>query len=420
MFDAEAWLGSLDPIGWRFGLDRIKRLLAELGEPQHRYATAHIVGTNGKSAVAAMTAALAEAHGIRTGAYISPHTERWSERVRIGGEEIPAAPFSSASGLVREAIGTIAAALPDGETITQFEAVTATAFVALATSGVELGVIEAGLGGRLDATNVLRSNVTALTSIDLEHTQWLGDTVEEIAAEKLAVLGEGSVLVTGALEPAVAALAERTAHERGAQLIVAAEPGAEIELASPAPYLRRDFAVAIATAKVLIGELDPGRVRAVAGSLDLPGRVELIGGDPPAVLDAAHNPAGALALAEALPAIAGDRPVLACVAVLADKDAPGIVRALAPALAGVVCTELPPERLAGSGRPGAEWHSAAALAGLFRAGGIDQAIAIPDADSAWKRALESARAQGGIALAAGSHYLLTQAWTERHAQSSSR
>jgi len=306
--------------------------------PQHRFASIHVVGTNGKSSVAETAGALLEAHGRRTGVYLSPHTERWSERVRIGGSEIDAGQFAAAAERVAQSVEVVNRALEEGESVTQFEAATAIAFVALASAGVELGVIEAGLGGRLDATNVLPSRATALTSVGLEHTEWLGETEEQIAAEKLAVLRDHSALVLGRVGDRVGQLAERTAAERSARLIIADEPDPELRLAVPGAYQRRNFAVATATAEVIIGELDPDRVEAVAARLELPGRVQLLKGAPPLILDAAHNPDGARALAEALPEVAGEAPVVACLAILADKDAAGVLAALAPSLDLAVCT----------------------------------------------------------------------------------
>ena len=316
--------------------------------PQHRFASVHVVGTNGKSSVTEMTAALLEAHGLGAGAYLSPHDERWRERIRIRGAEIEPDAFGAAVERVAQAVEAVDRTLDEGEAVTQFEADTAAAFVALAAARVEAAVIEAGLGGRLDATNVLPSRVTVLTSVGLEHTEYLGDTELEIAAEKLAVLRDHSTLVIGPLSPEVERLARRAAAERSARLVTVRDLAAAVELASAAPYLRRNFAVALAAAEAVLGSLDPERVRGVAAGLELHGRMEVIEGDPPLVLDAAHNPAGAAALAEALPAVAGGRPVIGCLAVLADKDAAGIVGALAPALAGVVATEIRPT--AGRGR----------------------------------------------------------------------
>ena len=408
-FDAEAYLVSLEPLGWRFGLERIRRLVSVLGMPQHRFASIHVVGTNGKSSVAEMAGALLEAHGKRTGVYLSPHTARWSERIRIGGAEIDAGELAAAAERVAQSIEVVNRTLADGESVTQFEAVTATAFVALASAQVELGVIEAGLGGRLDATNVLPSGATVLTSVGLEHTEWLGETEEAIAAEKLAVLRDHTTLVVGKLGDGARKLAERTAAERNARLIVAGDPAPGLRLSVPGAYQRRNFAVAAAAAEATLGALDPGLARDVAEGLALPGRVQLLKGDPPLILDAAHNPDGARALAEALPEAVGEAPVVACLAILADKDAAGVLAALAPHLEVAVCTQLPGERLARAGRPGAAALEASQLVALAQASGLASTEAVPEPKAAVGRARELARERGGIVLVTGSHYLLPYA-----------
>jgi dihydrofolate synthase / folylpolyglutamate synthase len=404
--DAEAYIASLEPIGWRFGLDRIKRLADLLGMPQRRFASIHVVGTNGKSSVAMMAVALLEAKGIPTGAYVSPHAERWTERVMVRAGEIEPDAFARAVERVAETIPAVERKLDADDAVTQFEAVTAAAFVGLATARVEVGVIEAGLGGRLDATNVLHSRVTALTSVGLEHTQWLGDTEVEIAGEKLAVLRDHSVLVLGAVSPDVRALAERTASERHALLVDASEPPDLVALKGRAPYLRRNFAVALAAVEALAGPLGRDLVERVAGELELHGRMELVPGDPPEILDAAHNPAGARALAEALPEAVGEKPVVACLAVLSDKDAPALIAELAPRLDAAVLTELPVEELAGAGRPVTSTHDAGQLAAIARAARVRDVEVIRDPDAGVARARELARGRGGVALVSGSHYLL--------------
>jgi dihydrofolate synthase/folylpolyglutamate synthase len=404
--EAEAYLDSLEPLGMRFGLERIHRLVGVLGMPQHRFASIHVVGTNGKSSVAEATAALLAAHGVRAGAYLSPHGERWAERVRAGGAEIGADAFAASVERVAQSVETVNRALEEGDAVTQFEAATAAAFVSLAAAGVEVGVIEAGLGGRLDATNVLPSRATVLTSVGLDHTQWLGETTLEIAAEKLAVLRDHTTLVVGPLEPDVERLATEVAQDHSAKLVKVRDLSPAVVLASPAPFARRNFAVALAAADVILERLDPEKVAAVAAGLELPGRMEVIEDDPPIVLDSAHNPAGAAALAEGLGPIAGERPVVACVAVLADKDALGLLEALAPKLAAVVATEIPAERLARAGRPGANSLSAADLAALARRAGIAHAESAPAPDAAAARAVELARERAGVALVCGSHYLL--------------
>jgi dihydrofolate synthase/folylpolyglutamate synthase len=396
-------------LGWRFGLDRIRRLVSVLGMPQHRFASIHVVGTNGKSSVAQITGALLEAHGKRTGVYLSPHAARWSERIRIAGAEIDSDAFASAAERVAQSVEVVNRALEEGESVTQFEAATAIAFVAMAAARVDFGVIEAGLGGRLDATNVLPSRVTVLTSVGLEHTQWLGETEQEIATEKLAVLRPHSTLVLGQVAGPVRALAERTVAERHARLVVADDARTSFPLAHPGVYQRRNFAVAVAAAEEALGALDRARVEAVGKALGLPGRMQMLAGDPPLILDAAHNPHGARALAEALSEATGGAPVVACLAILADKDAAGILQALASRIELAVCTEVPPRGLAGAGRPGAESLQAARLAELARAAGVPRAEAIIEPEEAIRRAVAGARERGGVTLITGSHYLLSYA-----------
>src|ERR671918_417381 len=182
---AVAWLDSLSP--WPqegFGLERMLALLAELGDPQNAYPAVHVVGTNGKSTATITIEQLLLEEGLSVGATISPHVVSWSERIRVNGEE---AEFEEAVGRVRPAAERLDA--------TQFETVTAAALSAFAVAEVDVAVVEAGLGGRLDATNVLRTRVVLLTNVALEHTDVLGDTLEEIAREKLAVAREGCTVV---------------------------------------------------------------------------------------------------------------------------------------------------------------------------------------------------------------------------------
>ena len=414
--DAEAYLASLEPIGWRLGLERIRRLTSVMGMPQHRFASVHVVGTNGKSSVAQMTAALLDAHGMSAGAYLSPHVERWTERVQVRGDEIAPDDLAAAIERTAESIVTVNRALDEGDAVTQFEAVTAAAFTALAAAEVDVGVIEAGLGGRLDATNVIPSQVCTLTSVGLDHTEWLGDTKAEIAAEKLAVLRDHSTLVIGTLDDDVELLAERVASDRGAAL-VRAQPGPQLHLRVPGEYQRRNFAVALAAARQVLGGLDVGAAERVASELELPGRLEVRAGDPPMILDAAHNPDGAQALAEALPGVADGRPVVACLALLEGKDAGSTIGALSGAIDHAVCTEIAARRLAELGRSGAVSIPAARLAELCADAGVDAEAAV-DPETAIERARSLARDRSGITLCTGSHYLLGYSWTEKHAPSS--
>jgi dihydrofolate synthase/folylpolyglutamate synthase len=404
-FEPDSYLESLEPVGWRLGLERMHKLTTALGLPQHRFASIHVVGTNGKSSVARMTAALLEAHGVRTGACLSPHTARWTERTLVRGEEIGAGEWADAVNQVARAAEGVNRSLDEGDAVSEFEAATAATFVALAAARVEAAAIEAGLGGRLDATNTIPSRVTVLTSIGLDHTEWLGETELEIAAEKLAVLRDQSTLVLGRVSPEVEGLAERTAAERGARLVRAAgDPGPELRLLAPGGFQRRNFALATTAAEAFLGELDPERVGRVAASVAIPGRLERIAEHPPVFVDAAHNPDGAAALAEALPGVAGGRRLVGCLAVLAGKDAAAMVRALAPVLDRAVCTELPAAALEGHGRPGTASRPAAELVAACEAAGL-AAEPVPGFEAALRRAAKlAAEPPEGAVVVAGSHY----------------
>jgi dihydrofolate synthase/folylpolyglutamate synthase len=409
--DPDAYLDSLEPVGWRLGLERMRKLSTALGLPQHRFASIHVVGTNGKSSVTRMTAALLEAHGLKAGACVSPHTDHWSQRTLVGGEELDERAWARAVEQVARAAEGVNHTLEEGEAVTQFEAASAAGFVALANARVEVAVVEAGLGGRLDATNTIPSKVTVLTSIGLDHTEWLGETEVEIAAEKLAVLRDHTTLVLGEVSGEVARLAEETARERGAKLIrAAADPGQGVRLRAAGEFQRRNFALACAAAEAFLGRpLDRRRAAQVGAAVVVPGRLEAIAEHPTIYLDAAHNPAGATALARSLPAIAAGRRVFGCLAILADKDAAAMIGALAPALDRVVCTELPAAALEGHGRPGARSRPVAELLTACEAAGLS-AEAEPCFDAALERGLAlAAEAPEGILLVAGSHYAIAPA-----------
>jgi dihydrofolate synthase/folylpolyglutamate synthase len=384
--------------------------------PQHRFASIHVVGTNGKSSVTRMVAALLEAHGVRAGACVSPHPLYWSERVLIGGEEIGAAEFSAAVERTAQAAETVDRSLEGGEAVTQFEVATAAAFVAFAAARVEAAAVEAGLGGKLDATNTIPSRVTVLTSIGLDHTDWLGETELEIAAEKLAVLRDHTALVLGRVSPEVAVLAERTAAERGANLIVAPEdPGEGIELRAAGRFQRRNFALARTAVEAFLGELDATLVAGVAATLTVSGRLERVAEDPPTFLDAAHNPDGAAALAEGLGEVAAGRPVVACLAILNDKDARSMLEILAPSLTRAVCTQLPEQPADGTKtgagvvfsahRPSFSAERLAAMCGEVGLGAEGEV----NFGEAVRRARALALDSGGVLLVTGSHYVLAPA-----------
>ena len=194
---AEEHLLSLELFGMNFGLERMRRLLTAMGSPQRAFRAIHVVGSNGKSSTARMTAAMLEAHGVRTGAFLSPHLEHFAERIRIGDADLDPAGFGAAIERAAAAAAKVERTLSDGDRVTQFELMTAAAFAELAARASRSASWRPGLGGRHDATNVLDAPVVVLTNVGLEHTRWLGPTITDIAREKLAVVAPGATLVVG-------------------------------------------------------------------------------------------------------------------------------------------------------------------------------------------------------------------------------
>ena len=384
--DAEAHLLSLELFGMRFGLERMRRLLTVLGSPQERFKAIHVVGTNGKSSTVRMCAALLEAHGVRAGAFLSPHLTSFAERIRIGDADLDGDVFAAAVQRAAAAAAKVDRTLEPGDRVTQFELVTAAAFAELARQEVDVAVVEAGLGGRHDATNVLGAPVVVLTNVGLEHTRWLGPTVRDIAGEKLAVVKPGATLILGPVDNEVRGLALAT----GAR-VVEPEP---LQTALPG-YQAQNFAVAAAAARAHLGDLDPAIVAEVAGRVQVPGRMQVVAERPLTIYDGAHNPSGVEALAAALPAAVGARPLFAVVSILDDKDAAGMLRALLGNTAGAVFTSsrnpraLPP----------------ATLASLAEQLGGPPSEIVRDPRRAVARAQELAGPDGAV-LATGSIYLV--------------
>jgi dihydrofolate synthase / folylpolyglutamate synthase len=392
--EAERYLLSLELFGMRFGLDRMRRLMTALGSPQERFGSIHVAGTNGKSSTVRMTAAILRRHGLNVGAYLSPHLVSFNERIRVDDEDLDPDRFGAAVARAARAAEKVNRTLEEGDRVTQFEALTAAAYSELGEAGVDVAVIEAGLGGRYDATNVIPSRVQVLTNVGLEHTRWLGPTIADVAAEKLDIVRPGGTLVVGAdLDGEAMALARRVSASRAAKLVVApAETG--LELLAQGAHQQRNFAVARAAAEAFHGALDDAAVVAAAATL-VPGRFQVVDENPVTVVDGAHNAAGMAALAQSLRSFAAGRRVVACVSVLDDKDAAGMLRELLP-----LCTEVV---FTASENPRA--LPAATLESLCGQLGGPPARTVAGA----RRALETARAAagpGGVAIATGSIYLI--------------
>jgi dihydrofolate synthase/folylpolyglutamate synthase len=286
----QRWLESLSPWPEEFGLGRMRELLAALGDPQAAYPAIHVVGTNGKTTTTRLAEALLGAEGVRAGAYTSPHVTGWSERIRVAGADVE---LESALGRVR----------PAGEALgaTQFEVLTAAALASFAEAGLDVAVVEAGLGGRHDATNVLAAPVVVLTNVGLEHTEVLGGTREAIAREKLAVVQPGAVVVLG--EPEWEALA----RESGAGGVVLGSGNLSLAVAAVETFLGRG--------------VDAGP----AAEVVVPGRLERVGEEPLEIWDGAHNLSG---VGYALPRLPSREDWIVVASILEDKDAEGMLAAL--------------------------------------------------------------------------------------------
>jgi dihydrofolate synthase/folylpolyglutamate synthase len=414
--DAERHLHSLELFGMRFGLDRMRLLMAELGSPEKGFASVHVVGTNGKSSTARMIAAILQRHDLRVGAYLSPHLLSFAERIEVMGESTTKERLADAVQSAASAAEVVERGLAEGDRVTQFELLTAAAFLELGRSDVEVAVVEAGLGGRYDATSVISSRVQVLTNVGLEHTRWLGPTEQHIADEKLAIVPQSGTLVAGLLGDRPLEVATRVTSERNATLIrkgldfkveeprgttfTVVSPHArysEIALTPLGRFQRTNFAIAVAASEAFLGhELDHDAVRSAARELTLPGRLEVESRDPLVILDGAHNTAGVTALRIALEPLLHGQRVTGVISILDDKDAAGMLSVLMPLCDSIVFTHSSHERSL----------SPATLESLWRQLEGPRSEIEPRPVEALRRAREIACSDGAV-LVTGSIYLLS-------------
>jgi dihydrofolate synthase / folylpolyglutamate synthase len=384
--EALAYLDSLEVLGIRPGLERIRRLLGRLGDPQATFPSILIAGTNGKGSVAACMGSILRQAGHSPGVYTSPHLVRFEERIVVG--ETPIAPPILAD-LTAELRDVIAAdRVLRNDPPTYFEATTSLAFLHFSRTHVPIAVLEVGMGGRYDATNVVTPLACAITPIALDHTLWLGRTLEEIAAQKAGILKPGVPASISSQPPEVLEVIRREARRVGAPLAwttdcqirplpraagVAPSPGGVVDspghfpdppvfsLVTPSGRryprlelsLRGAHQVENAVTSVLLAEqvsasgvagIDPGTIAAgLAGSV-WPGRLELIPGEPDLLLDGAHNPAGCATLAAYLEEYQSGRPTILVFAAMKDKPAAEMLDILAPWAQKIVLTRLPVAR----------------------------------------------------------------------------
>lgn len=399
-------------------LDRPRRLMALLGNPQDTYPTLHLTGTKGKGSVGAMSAAMLQAAGLRVGLYSSPHLQDFRERIRINGDLISEAQVVALVQDLRPFLQQV----PD---LTWFEVVTALAFLHFQREKVDLAVIEVGLGGRLDSTNIITPMVSVITSLSLDHMSLLGDTLPEIAAEKAGIIKPGVPVVSAPQAPAALAVIERTAAEQGAPLIVIGRDwqfqplGGDLILEHWMAAPRGQTAQVYQT--VLLGEhqalnatvalaataqlgqqglgISPAAQRLGLMQVNWAGRLEIVRQSPFVVLDAAHNGASAACLQKILAQRFQAHPVVLVFAAKADKDIPGMLEALLPSVDHLIITQAIDSRA----------ESPEAIAELAAVRGFSQPVSIISGVAEALQTAEQQAGAGGLVCVAGSLYLVGEA-----------
>ncbi len=383
--------------GMKLGLDRVRALLDALGRPDHAFRSILVAGTNGKGSTCAFAASLLRAAGLRTGLYTSPHLCRFTERITVDGREIPTADVVALHDEV------LAASSRVGVEPTFFELATAIGFLHLARSGVDVAVLEVGLGGRLDATNAARVDVCGIAPVDLDHMAILGNTVALIAAEKAGILRPGVPAVVAHQSPDADAVIRRVAAQVGAPAVfLGPQDTAEGTLGLLGPHQPANARLALELVRALGVSLSAEQEARGLRDAFWPGRMEWLWDAPggPVLLDGAHNAHGARALAAALnadPRLAGAARVVLVTAATGDRD-PGVLvaglwAALARAPVGVVATQprvataIPAQRVA-------ELLRAQAVPTLAACGTMEEALAVAAREAG----------EGGVRVVMGSLY----------------
>jgi len=398
-------------------LDRIRAFTELLGEPQTSFPVIHLTGTNGKTSTSRMIESLLRALDLRTGRFTSPHLEKMSERISIDGEQLSDDDFVRAFNDVAAYTHLVDA--DQEHPLSFFETIVGMAFAAFADAPVDVAVLEVGMGGGWDATNVADADVAVVLPIAVDHAQYLGDSPLAIAEEKAGILKPGSIAVVAEQSPEVTALLLERAAEVGASVV---QEGVDFAVASRVPavggqmlslqglreryddvflplygaHQAQNAAVALAAVEAFLGEarLDAEIVRAAFAEVTSPGRLEIIRRSPTILLDAAHNPHGAEAIAEALEDSFSFSPLVGVMGMMGDKDADGVLAAFEPHLAHLVCTQNSTPRS----------MSAAALGrAAVEIFGEDRVSVVADLADAIDRAASVAESgdDGGYALGSG-------------------
>jgi dihydrofolate synthase / folylpolyglutamate synthase len=348
-----AYLDSLQPTAMRLDLAPLSEACTLMGNPQDGFASVHIGGTNGKGSTAAFLSSILKCSGYRVGLFTSPHLVDVRERIQVNRELIPTPALVALIERIREV-------LPDDRMLSYFEFLTLASFLHFGDVRVDIAVIEAGLGGRLDATNVIAPKVAVITPIAFDHTQHLGRTLKEIAGEKAGIIKRGVPTVVAYQPPEVMDVLRRACDDVGSPLCLATPDDVEGPLGLAGEHQRQNAACAVEAAHLLsqAGFHLEGVERGLAET-SWPGRLEVVAEAPRVILDGAHNVAAAETLAAYVrTTIPRDRAVLV-IGVLADKDVAGIVRQLAPLFREIICTRAPSHRAASPKDIAAEARSSA-------------------------------------------------------------
>ena len=345
-------LYALQKFGIKFGLSKTSNLLRAFGDPHRGKRYVHIAGTNGKGSVAAMVAAMLAQTGLRVGVYSSPHLVRFTERFRINGREMDP---QTAAGLTGELLN----AMDLREPPTFFEIVTAMALIHFARENVDVAVMEVGMGGRLDATNVIDPLATVITNISLEHQDFLGQHLLDIAGEKAGILKPGVPLITGVTQPPVIRLYASLCREKGVPMTRlgrdvryrSTERGLhyygskrvlrDVRPGLPGRFQARNAAVALAVVETLEDRgirVEEPEIREGLARVSWPGRMQRMAESPAVVVDGGHNPRAVRALADAVPHAFSYRRLILVLGIMADKDIPAMLKEIVPMADVVVYT----------------------------------------------------------------------------------
>ena len=414
------WWEETKKLGMRPGLDSIKTLLRLLGSPQDEYKSIHVTGTNGKGSTSAMAASILRESGFRVGLFTSPHLSSWTESVNVDGDDVSVEEMDAVFGTVRSKVDEL-----DGLGVrhpTHFEVLVAACFLYFKERRVDYAVIEVGMGGRDDATNVIPSSVSVLTNVSLEHTAWLGDTVEEIARVKAGILREGTALVTAAVQPEVINVLETVAAEKDSELIRVGRdyipipsmidlgsqgfhlvtPDSQInDLRIPLLGTHQVLNAACAVAAVsYLGDskVNEGTIREGLKKVSWPGRFEIVARKPLVILDGAKDARAAERLKETVRTYLPGLDVFTIFGVSSDKDIGSMVRSLADVTGRFIITE---HRLR------ERTASAAMIEEAVEKTGVPYEVVVPV-----HRAIESAKEmalESDVILIAGSVFLVGEA-----------